>query len=174
MNLIKSLAIVFLLLASTANAGLITDNGLITELGERDLYNFSVTANGLVTINVTETTVGDDFGTGPSFDDFDSYIALFMGTNVFDNTTFIAQNDDGGSGLESLLALSLDSGDYTLAIFTHGQDWDAGDNSFDISHVHSYTDYNLSIRGDVTTVPEPSTLIVFAMGILGLARLLKK
>lgn len=129
------------------DANSITASGLLVDTDIDDYY-FTVTASGTVTINVTETIV--------DLSDFDTEINLFHDDGSLDLSDFIANDDDGGEGLESQLSLQLDPGDYVLRIGTHGFG-DAGGTSTDIigptnpgGH-HDGSDYTLSITGPVLT-----------------------
>lgn len=113
-----------------------TFSGLLVN-GDVDDYYFSTTGSGLVTINAKET-VDDD-------SDFDSVILLYADDGSPDLANFIAYDDDSGGGpsdLESLLSLTLNTGNYLVRVGTHGFNENGG-----VGH-HTGTDYTLSIVGD--------------------------
>lgn len=149
---------------ATANAGLISGSGLVVNQ-EIDNWYFTTTGTGTVTISVTETTPGGGH--------YDSQINLYVWDGSLDVADFIANDDDSGNGLESLLNLALDAGTYLLRVGTFYFD-PTNIGSTNPNGGASETDYTITISGDfvqpyeTTDVPEPATLAVFGMGLLGL------
>lgn len=160
-SLLAATAIVFPL--ATAHAGLITGSDLVVGQDIDDWF-FTTTGTGTVTISVTETVPGGDF---------DSEINLYFWDGSLDFADFIENDDDDGGGLQSFISRTLDAGTYLLRVGTY---------NFDPEYVgptnpggfQSDTDYTINISGDfvqpyqTTDVPEPATLAVFGMGLLGL------
>jgi hypothetical protein len=78
----------------SAHAAVLTTNGTLPDspAGAYSLFNFNVTTAGTTTFSLGGDT--------------DPYVGVFSGTNVLDNTTFIAHDDDSGAGLNSFLSLN--------------------------------------------------------------------
>lgn len=157
----RILALGFLVLPIAAQATIITTSGSLTSPpeGNFDTFNFNQDLSGATSLFLASDT--------------DAYLLLFSGMDVFTNATFIAQNDDGGGGLNSLLNLTLAAGSYTAYITSHGTYWDGS--SFEIGHDHLPMNYTLEIEGDVSAgeppmgVPEPGTLALLGLGLAGFA-----
>ncbi len=169
--------------SSFANAGLITLDGSIDDGTEVDHWSFFVTTSGSFTFDVLayEDAQNDFFANGVDNDYLDSHIYLFVNDA---NGAFIGSDDDGGVGtdgslssedLDSLMTFHLNVGTYLFAI----GDYDLSESEARIglnadnagSDVGRYRVSISSAAGvaHVNRVPDPSTLAIFALGIMGLA-----
>jgi hypothetical protein len=151
-------AVFLLTSASQVHASISTSGSLLgPPVGAYELFNFQVNSPGIVNFELAG---------GAS----DAWLGVFSGTNVLDNSTFIAQDDDSGPGLDSFLSLNLTAGSYTAWITNHGSFWDTGSNSISTNHDHLPMDYTLTINGDVSVaggIPEPSSAVILSLGGIG-------
>ena len=176
----KIIALLTCLFIGSANAGIITLSDLVINEEINDHY-FTVTATGLVTIEVTETIKNND--------GFDTEINLFNDDGSLDLADFIKNNDDGFSDgtFGSRISMFLDAGDYLLRIgsidFGNEFGTDAVIIASSNSNAHNrHNDYDLTISGNYVTseqtppnsIPEPSALALLAFGIAGLGFARKK
>ena len=84
---------------ATAEVGEPNQSGAI----ESSWWNWTATFDGSITIDTNGS-------------DYDTYLSVFTGDSV-DNLTTIAQNDDGGDGLDSLVTLDVTAGTtYHIAV----------------------------------------------------------
>lgn len=114
----------------------------------------SVTSSALINLGVSvyQGTLVNDFGI--PFSNSGDF------TDLFSQLTYIAGNDPFLPGLGgSLTDVSLVAGAYTLAI--------GGNEGF----FDTFTDftYNLTVALDEVPVPAPSTLLIFVLGLAGIA-----
>jgi hypothetical protein len=141
----------------SAQAAVLTTTGTLPDapVGAYSLFNFDVTTAGTTTLSLVGNT--------------DAWLGVFSGTNVLSNTTYIAQDDDAGGGLNSFLSLNLAAGSYTAWITTHGSFWNTSTNSIEVSHDHTPMNYTLTIGGEVAAnaVPEPASFALFGLGLAG-------
>jgi len=180
-------------LFNVANAGLITANGSIDTGTEVDVWSIEVITSGDFTFDVLayENPSDDFFNNGIDNDHLDSYIYLFA-TDL--NGALMGRDDDGGlgtdgstHGYDSLMNVTLTSGSYVLAIGdyrlteTEARAAFNGDNASDMNNgqyamsVSSDADFTIEGATAPTSVPEPSTIAMFALGLMGLfSRKLKK
>ncbi|WP_246128956.1 PEP-CTERM sorting domain-containing protein [Colwellia demingiae] len=161
--------------SSFANAGLIV-NGAIESDGANSTLDhtfFEVLTAGLFEITLTST---DD----PEMNLLFSSSAGVLGA-------FIENDDDDGAGLSSFISINLNVGYYALI----NGEFAVSNSEVGFLHVNAENPsnpYTLNITGDAsligtrtgnldgsytesgfTQVPEPSTLAIFALGIMGLA-----
>jgi len=184
-----ALAGLILSISGFANAGLINFTGSLDDDTAVDHWSFSVTNSGTFIFDVLayEQDGNDFFANGLDNDLLDSYIYLFANDA---NGALIGSDDDGGDGtdgslsaadLDSLMTFDLNVGTYLFVI-----------GSFDLSELDARNGFNTGNTGDpagrynvtvssvagtarVNNVPEPSTLAIFALSIMGLsARKFKK
>jgi len=169
----KIISLLACLFIGSANAGIISASDVVVDQEIHDYY-FSTLSTGIVNISVIESIVDSS--------DFDSEINLFSDDGSLDLLDFLANDDDGGTGLESFISMTLGAGDYLLRIGTHNFGNSSGTDAVIIAATnsgghHSYTDYDLTISGDHVTsnaVPEPSVMALFACAIAGLRLSRKK
>ena len=143
--------------AFSAHAGVVNGSGFLVN-ADVDWYSFTNTNAGLVNIYAAQAAPGD----------FDSVLFLFRDDGSLDTADFIQYDDDGGSGLESLISLVLGTGDYLLAVATHGAWYDPL--PIHGGH-HGSTAYNLAISGDFVSgnVPEPASIALLGLGLAAFA-----
>jgi hypothetical protein len=163
-----------------ANAGLITLNGSIDDHTEVDHWSFSVTSSGTFIFDVLAREAGNDFfANGVSNDQLDSYIYLFANDA---NGVFKGSDDDGGlgsdgsvHGYDSFMTVDLTVGTYLFAIGDHFLSESEARVGLNADNAGSTVGrYSVSISSttgvaQINSVPEPSTLAIFALGIMGLA-----
>jgi hypothetical protein len=154
-------------LIGTANANVITSTVDISVANSVQYFNFSVTTAGLFDIAAEgSATLGAGY-------DADPYIYLF--SDSLDVANVLASNDDGGVGFNSLISdLLLGFGDYILAISEFSfsaASAISGNNALNIN-TPGLIQVTLSSQSGVatsTSVPEPATLALFGLGLLGFA-----
>lgn len=162
-----------------ANAGLISFDGSIDDGTEVDHWSFSVTNSGTFIFDVLANEDGNDFfANGVDNDQLDSYIYLFANNA---SGTLIDSDDDGGlgsdgsvSGLDSFMTVDLTIGTYLFAIGDYNLSESEARNGLNVNSSTTVGRYSVSISSSngvaaVNSVPEPSTLAIFALGIMGLA-----
>lgn len=133
------------------------------------LHTFSVAAAG----NYTFDSNGFDAG------GIDPYFTLFSGTGL--TATFVASNyvQAFSTGGDFLINLALAAGDYTIALGTFANMSSAenylsgslGDGFIFLGGASFLGNYYYELTVDIgepPTVPEPSTLLLLALGTLGL------
>lgn len=178
-----------LAISSVANAGLLSFDGIIVDDTEVDHWFFTVTNSGTFTFDVLayEDDGTDFFANGIDNDQLDSYIYLFANNA---SGALIGSDDDGGDGtdgslssvdLDSLMSFDLNIGSYLFVIGSYDlSELDARngfntDNSGDRAGSYRVTVSSATGTAQINSVPEPSTIAIFALGIMGLAsRRLKK
>lgn len=170
----KKMLLVFLaigmFMVGAANANTISGTGHIYNTvngGIIDDWYFNVGTASTVSISAT-------YLSGFSFD---SEIWLLT-NNVpgLAGETVLGNDDDGGNGFESLLNISLGSGNYHLRVSEYT--FDDAFMTFEDSVTGDWN-YNLNISGGNVSfngapVPEPSTFILFGAGLGGFALLRRR
>lgn len=176
-------ASLILLMSGFVNAGLISFDGSIDDDTEVDHWSFSVINSGTFTFDVLayEDDGNDFFANGVDNDQLDSYIYLFAGNA---NGALIGSDDDGGDGsdgslssvdLDSLMSFDLNVGTYLFVIGSYNlseieaRNGFNSDNSGDPAGQYSVTVSSATGTAQINSVPEPSTLAIFALGVMGLA-----
>ncbi|MCX8048915.1 MAG: DVUA0089 family protein [Methylohalobius sp.] len=139
-----------------------------TDPGSVQYISFNVTAAGLFSISAQgQSSLDPD-----DFWNMDPQIHLFSSSLSLAN--LIASDDDSGIGLDSLISQFLTTGHYILAVseflFTASEAV-AGSNAESVDDP-GYIRVTIDSRdGDahLSSVPEPSGLALFGLGLLGLA-----
>ena len=145
-----------LIVSGFANAGLIINDDLLS--GTTNHHYISVTSDAVIDFNMTSSNI-------------DTYLWLFEDDGTLDVADLLANDDDGGAGLNSFISIFLTSGDYVISADACCH---SVSETINMSNTHSHAgSYSINISGPVVTnatnVPEPSTLVIFALGIMGLA-----
>jgi hypothetical protein len=176
-----AIASLVLCVSSLANAGVINFEGSIDDGTEVDFWSVYVTTSGTFTFDVLAYEVANDFfDNGLGNDRLDSYIYLFA--NDADGA-LIGSDDDGGlgsdgsvSGLDSLMTLNLSVGSYLFAIGDYFLSEVEARNQLNSTNTGDTLNgrYSVSISSEdgvalVSSIPEPSTLAIFALAIMGIA-----
>ena len=159
MRSIKIILAVFILAGPmAAQADIIGTSGTLTTppTGNFATFVFEQTSYGRTYINLGSTT--------------DPFLILFSGVNVFNNGTYITQNDDGGFGYNSRIVRNLSTGFYTALITSYGSYWSTATNSLVVRWDRLPMAYRVSVRGHVAAaaVPAPGTLALLGIGLLGM------
>jgi hypothetical protein len=176
-----AIASLVLCVSSLANAGVINFEGSIDDGTEVDFWSVYVTTSGTFTFDVLAYEMANDFfDNGLGNDRLDSYIYLFA--NDADGA-LIGSDDDGGlgsdgsvSGLDSLMTLNLNVGSYLFAIGDYFLSEVEARNQLNSTNTGDTLNgrYSVSISSEdgvalVSSIPEPSTLAIFALAIMGIA-----
>lgn len=164
-------------ICSNANAGLIMGTDVVINTGSVSYQQFTTSGTGLVNWSLMGTPDGNDINANDGYD-----FRLFAG--VFGS--FTAQNEIGFFNSSNVLSknkdFTLNAGVYTFAVgINHLSTTEAISGAASTPNDGVQT-YSFSIDGltvisanSPATVPEPSTLAIFALGLIGLAsRRIKK
>jgi hypothetical protein len=158
-----------------ANAGLIfSDNTNITTSGQSDIASFSSIGFEYYTNIIFSVDARGDFGENQSNEDIEFLIdGVNFGQYTWD--TFGVTSSTGSSNISSidkLISFSFNISALQWANFISDDSvqvtWNNGSGVGDWSN--DYIGYvNYEINGVASQVPEPTTLAIFALGIMGLA-----
>ncbi len=168
MNKLIGFAILGVIFSSNVNAGTVTYTGSFTNSNDMQLFDMAF-PTGSIGGSIAAATVG-----------FDPILSLFDSTG----TTLLAQDDDSGPGLDSLIAGNLPIGSYILALTRYSffpnsiNDTRAGFASEGLNWSVTFTgpdDAIIAVRGgNPSAVPVPAAAWLFGSAVLGLFGLRRK
>jgi hypothetical protein len=153
-----------MMVCSNANAGLITGTNVEIDAESVSYIEFLLTATGEINWSMTGLPDGKEKYANETY-----HYALFEGS--FGSFGNILEHDMS-SGLTKELNETYNTGIYTFAVGLYKMTETEARTGI-ASTPYSFTQvYNFSLSGDTlepTPVPEPTTLAVFALGMIGLA-----
>lgn len=169
------LFVILFVSSGIAGANMITFDGSVAgsgELGSVDYQYFNIDMDDLITIET-------------STDNFDPFIYLFHDDGFLDSNDFIESDDDSSipsafGFFNSLIRRSLTAGDYLVAVADFNFTLDEAVSGINDSSFYGVGSgaYQLMVSADratvTATVPEPASLIILGLGLIGLAAVSRK
>lgn len=157
-------------ICSNANAGLITGTDIEIEKKSVSYIEFALFDTGVINWSLTGLPDGQE-----QFADIAYHYALFDGS--FGSFGSLLVHDTARGLIKSLTGKTLDAGIYTFAVGISILTETEARTGFASTPFNFTQLYNFSLSGDtlqttsgaVAQVPEPTTLAIFALGVLGLA-----
>lgn len=169
---VSLIALIVLTVANCVNAGLIyheLDDAGITVGTAQHIPLGTTTIFGALDTNDGADVYdffwgGGLFSAGTQGSDFDTMLSIFD-----ESGSLLAFNDDFVAGQKvSFLSVDLSKGDYLMGITYYDNNYSGDIDGYTNTGIAGTYQIDLSASSEPQTVPEPATLTLFAIGLIGL------